>query len=96
MQITAAEVETMAEHELFPREVTSNVPHMTLTGTERLHVEQHRGLIAYQPEEIVFRTACGLMHVCGEQLHFRMYTSSEALISGQISGIHIDETGGGR
>ena len=42
------------QHEFFPREVTSNVPRITLTGHERLHVEQHRGLIAYQPDEIVF------------------------------------------
>lgn len=74
----------MMHHEIFPREVTGNVPRVTLTGHERLHVEQHRGLIAYSPEEIIFRTAAGLLRTAGAQLRFSMYTSGEALVNGRI------------
>ncbi len=69
---------------LFPREVTSGVPRLTLTGHERLYVEQHRGLIDYAPESIVLRTSCGLVRVSGTGMVFRMYTAAEALITGQI------------
>lgn len=74
----------MMHSDIFPREVTGNVPRVTLTGQERLHVEQHRGLIAYSPEEIIFRTALGLLRTAGEGLCFSKYTSGEALVKGRI------------
>lgn len=85
----------MPEQEIFPREVISNVPRITLTGNERLHLEQHRGLIAYQPDGASFRTSAGLLRVSGAGLRFRLYTSGEAVITGRIDSVSI-ETGGGR
>ncbi len=73
--------------ELFPREVTSNVPRITLTGRELLHVEQHRGLIAYTPEEIVLRTASGLLTATGAELRFTLYSAGEARITGKIDAV---------
>lgn len=84
----------MTVDELFPKEVTSAVPRMTLTGQERLHVEQHRGLIAYQQEEIRFRTACGQLQVLGQGLRFRLYTAAEAIITGRIDSVGIVAPGG--
>ena len=49
--------------QIFPREVTSGVPRITLTGHERLHIEQHQGLIDYAQENIIMRTACGLVYI---------------------------------
>lgn len=80
--------------ELFPREVTSNVPRITLTGHERLHVEQHKGLIDYEPENIVLRTACGLMRVAGAGMRFSLYTAGEALITGRIDSVSFQQKEG--
>lgn len=74
-------------NDLFPREVTSNVPRLTLTGCEQLHIEQHRGVVAYSPEEIVFRTASGLLRATGEHMTFARYSAGEALVQGQISSV---------
>lgn len=71
----------------FSKEVVSNAPRITLTGHERLHVEQHRGLIDYLPEHIVLRTACGLMDVAGAGMRFLLYTAGEALITGRIDSV---------
>lgn len=84
----------MAKNTLFPREVTSNVPFVTITGKDMLHVEQHKGVIAYQPEKIIIRTACGLMHITGKALVFSMYTATEALVTGNISSVSFDEMEG--
>lgn len=73
--------------ELFPREVISDVPRMTLTGHERLHVEQHKGLIDYAPDVIAMRTACGLLRIDGAGLRFVIYTAAEAVIVGRIDAI---------
>lgn len=95
-RIDSGEVRWMSENELFPKEVTSNVPRMTLTGRERLHVEQHRGVVAYQADEICFRTACGLLRITGQSLSFCMYTGAEAIISGSIRSVGYAEEGGQR
>ena len=73
--------------ELFPREVISDVPRLTLIGYERLHVEQHKGLIDYAPEAIAMRTACGLMRIAGAGMRFITYTAAEAVIVGRIDSI---------
>ena len=82
------------QKDLFPREVTSNVPRITLTGHERLHVEQHKGLIDYEPENIVLRTSCGLMRVAGAGMRFNLYTAGEALIIGRIDSVAFQQKEG--
>ena len=83
----------MMQHELFPKEVTSNVPMITLTGSELLHIEQHMGLLACHEEEIAFRTSCGQLTVTGEGLYFCRYTSEEAVIAGTINGVCLAQEG---
>ncbi len=80
--------------ELFPKEVTSNVPRITLTGHEQLHIEQHRGLIDYSPESIVFRSSCGLVRIAGAGMGFSLYTSGEARITGQIDSVCFEHREG--
>lgn len=82
------------QRELFPREVTGHVPRIELTGHERLRVEQHRGLVAYTPEEIVMRTSAGMLRITGEGLRFSAYTAGEALIVGDVAGVELSRKGG--
>ena len=79
----------MDKGELFPKEVVSDMPRVTMTGSERVHVEQHKGLIAYQPEEVVFRVATGRLTVKGQELRFRLYTSGEAILTGRVDSVAI-------
>ena len=74
-------------NELFPSEVTANVPRITLTGHERLHVEQHRGLIDYEPDNIILRTSVGMMRIAGAGMVFRLYTAAEAVVTGRIDSV---------
>ena len=80
-------------HEIFPREVTSNVPRITLTGAELLHVEQHQGLMGCTREEVSLRTACGVLTVPGGNLTLRQYSAVEAVVSGDITGISMQREG---
>lgn len=82
------------QNELFPKEVISNVPRITLTGHELLHIEQHRGLIDYAPENIVFRTSCGLVRIGGAGMSFSLYTAGEARIRGQIDSVCFEHREG--
>lgn len=82
--------------ELFPQEVISHVPRITLTGTGRLQVEQHQGLIGYQQEEVLFRTVCGMLRVTGSALHFQAYSAGDALLVGRIDSVTLEEEGSRR
>lgn len=75
---------------LFPREVTGHVPRITLTGRERLHIEQHQGLIDYAQDNIVLRTSSGLLRVSGTGMLFSLYSEAEAIVTGQIISVAFD------
>ena len=72
---------------LFPREITTHIPRVTLTGNDQVYVEQHMGLLAYQHEEVVFRVIHGTLTIRGQALQFRQYASTEAIVVGQIDNI---------
>ncbi|MBQ8556231.1 MAG: YabP/YqfC family sporulation protein [Clostridia bacterium] len=84
----------MQREPLFPKEVTGTVPRITMTGAERVHIEQHQGLMAYQEEEVVFRTSLGMLRISGSGLRFTSYTSGEAILTGSIQNIGIQPSGG--
>lgn len=79
---------------LFPREVTNKVPRLTLTGHELLEIEQHQGLVAYQPDLLQLRSSVGVLQVEGAGMCFRSYTGTEAVIAGRIDRIHVLCRGG--
>lgn len=79
---------------IFPPEVTGSVPRVTLTGSGEAYIEQHRGLITYQPEEVIFRTAEGRIRFTGTDLCFRTYTAAEAVLTGRIGSVEFSGNGG--
>lgn len=74
-------------HEIFPSEVVSNVPRITMTGHELVYIEQHMGLAEYEPEQIAMRTGSGLIHILGKGMVFKLYNAAEAVIIGQIDSV---------
>lgn len=81
------------QQEFFPREVTSDAPRMTLTGSGRLLVEQHKGLLDCQAEGISMRTAAGILAIGGEELILMRYTKDEALVVGRIFSLTLQPEG---
>lgn len=79
----------MREESFFPPELTTNIPKLTLTGDKQVYIEQHKGLVAYQEDEIVLHTSIGLMKLHGAELCFASYSSTEALIHGKIDCISL-------
>ncbi len=78
---------------VFPREITSTVPRITLTGQEMMLIEQHRGLAAYSADGIELRVSCGTLRIAGEELRFLRYTAQEAEIAGCISSVSFVREG---
>lgn len=86
----------MMQQGFFPKEVTSKVPFITLTGHEHLHIEQHQGLVDYEADNIVLRSACGLIRIAGAGMIFKLYTAAEAVIEGRIDCVEFVKQGSER
>lgn len=76
---------------LFSPELMSDIPRIVLTGNKLVLIEQHRGLVSYQPDEIAMKTSLGLLKLQGSELRFRHYSGTEAVIHGEIDHVYLME-----
>ena len=83
----------MRQGSLCPPEVTGNIPRITLLGNEEVRIEQHQGVVIYQEDCIVFRTAGGQATITGRALRFLHYSAQEARIGGGIDGVRLEGQG---
>lgn len=84
----------MQQDTWFPQELLSDVPRITLSGKNMIHIEQHKGLLAYQEKDIKLKTGIGLLRIQGNGLGFKLYSASEAIICGDIDSVLIGEERG--
>lgn len=77
----------MHESSLFPPELISDLPKITMTGQTLIHLEQHKGLLSYQEDRVTFQTSLGAVTISGQQIHIKQYSASEAVLSGTFSSI---------
>lgn len=61
-----------------------------LYGSERLLVEQHRGILGYSTECIRIGASCGQLVVEGQGLRLCCMSRSQLVIRGKISGIRLE------
>lgn len=69
------------------QEVFSKHPLVEITGTKRVLIENHQGVIGYSPEEIQIKEGYGVLSVTGRGLTFIQLNREKLVISGQIDGV---------
>jgi len=67
-----------------PGEVLLDLPRLTVTGGQRVVVENHQGLMDYSPEAIVVAGGRVVLKVIGDGLEIRAMTAEALLITGQV------------
>lgn len=72
-----------------PPEVALGSLRLSLHGREQLIATNHRGIILYQPERIVFRCLDGAVAVRGKGLYLTELSEEELCICGRIEGIAL-------
>jgi len=72
-----------------PADVMANVPRVELVGRGELRMEQHRGILAYGPEEIHISGGKMVVRVKGQGLELRAMNPTELLITGEISMVEL-------
>jgi len=67
-----------------PGEVLLDLPRLTVTGGQRVVVENHQGLMDYSSETIVVAGGKVTLRIVGDGLELRAMTAEALLISGHV------------
>ena len=67
-----------------PGEVIGDLPRITVTGGQRVVVENHKGLMDYGPNSIVIAGGKVTLKLTGADLELRAMRAEELLITGDV------------
>lgn len=82
--------EVIADFFELPHEVILDLPRITLIGNVQLYIENHRGVIAYDENQVRLAVKNGEILVSGEKLHIKNLLEEELLIKGLIRGLSYE------
>ena len=82
-------LEKTAEVFDLPADAVAGLPKLELVGDRELRLENHRGILAYGPEEIHISGGKLVVQVRGRGLELRAMTPTELLITGEISVVEL-------
>ena len=71
-----------------PGEVLGDLPRLTVTGSNRAVVENHKGIMDYGAQEILVGGGSISLKILGKDLELRSMNAQELLITGEI--FHIE------
>lgn len=76
-----------------PGDVVADVSRITLVGETHMLVENHRGLVEYNPDRITFEVPQGRVTVEGEALAIGSISAEEVVVSGRITLLRLQQDG---
>ena len=68
----------------------SKAPRITLSGSERVLIEGHHGLLEYGAEQVTAARAGGRIQIKGEGLNLEAMNERELLVSGRIWAVELE------
>ena len=82
-------LEKTAEALDLPGEIVAGLPHIELTGSHELRMENHKGILAYGSQEIHISGGKLIIKVRGEGLELKSMNANQLLITGSITGVDL-------
>lgn len=73
-----------------PREVTSNIPKITITGFDEILIENFLGILEYENFFVRISTELGNININGFNLELNQMADSDILVSGKIENIDFE------
>lgn len=73
-----------------PADALAGEPKVTITGTRRVMIENHKGLSELSHEHIAVKGRHVTLHIRGEELELIAMTAGEVLICGQIFSVELE------
>ena len=79
--------EVLAEKLDFPRDVILNIPKITITGDNEITIENHKGIILFNDEEVKINSGVGLISIDGSRFEIRFIGGSTITITGKFKSV---------
>ena len=83
-------IENISDIFELPKEITLNLPKVTVVGDMQVRVENHKGIIEYNDAKIRINTKVGILVIVGDNLLIRNIIKEEVVIEGKVYGVTID------
>ena len=87
MRRKARKIEEILE---IPVELSTNNPKITITGFERMLIENYRGILEYQDYFVRVNTYIGILNINGFNLKLEEMTTDDLLVTGRIDSIDFE------
>ena len=81
-------LDTLSEQFQLPPDVLTCAPIVTITGKQKLCLENYQGIIEYTGDLIRIQTKHGRIHIEGKKLNIDYCTELEMHVTGYLTGIY--------
>lgn len=79
--------ETLSNALELPKDIILDVAKVTLIGKNNLTIENHKGILEYNEDQIRVNTGSGILTVNGSKLNIKSILQEEITITGEITSI---------
>lgn len=79
--------ETISNALELPKDIMLDVAKVTLIGNNSVTVENHKGVLEYNEDQIRLNTNCGVLTINGAKLNIKSILQEEITITGEVCGI---------
>lgn len=73
-----------------PKDVIPGEPVITITGRQRVFIENYHRIVSFQDEEIKLQAKTCRILVHGKRLRIEYYTRDDMMIAGQICSVVME------
>lgn len=73
-----------------PKEITLNLPKVTMVGSTQIRIENHKGIIEYSESKIRINSKIGVIIITGKNLFIRNIIKEEVVLEGKLESVQID------
>jgi sporulation protein YqfC len=79
--------ETLSNALELPKDIVLDVAKVTMIGNNNITVENHKGILEYNEDQIRVNTGSGVLSIAGSKLIIKTILQEEISIMGEIQGI---------
>ena len=74
-----------------PREITSNIPKIVVTGFDEILIENYKGILEYEDFFVRISTHIGIININGFNLKLNQMNDGDIAISGKIENLDFEQ-----
>lgn len=85
--------EWLAEKMMLPKDVTMDLPRVSVCGDREIFVENHKGVLQYTSCCIRIKMNDGIMGICGSDLRIIILERERMVIDGDLESVEYEKFG---